>query len=209
MDFEENIGEGGSIDDDGGKVRMVGRMPLDPVADNPLVEPAVGMVWLYHREQAPQGRKFFTDELPDASAGWVDSPAAWVKQRYTAPEPVLKEREQPTECFRYHREHGAVRFWTNALPSEEDGWFDSPTKAAAWQEDAPAAPSLDPKAFDSLDAFMATYVETAVTADMNKKAAAKARKLGVQMYAQARHGMDLDMRKPLDVLAEEVRVREA
>ena len=175
------------------------------------IEQPVAQCWLYHPSEAPKGRRFYTDNLPDDPA-WVDTPSkfpGWKKDRLS-PEPDATEvRVEATECFYYHREHGAVRFWTNALPSEDEGWFDNPTAAKQWDPDKKAVQVwLSPKAFDTLDEFMAAYVEANVTDDMPPTKKGQARKQGLAEYALGKHAVELDLRKPVDVLAAEVRALE-
>ena len=168
----------------------------------------------YHPTLAPKGRRFWTDELPDEAEGWVDTPAKFpgFKQPYGRLDPDASPaaRDAPTECFRYHKDHGAKRFWTNELPREEDGWFDSPTKAANW---IPADLVIedtqpDPSGFTGFNAFMEAWCKAVLTDDMPPTKKAESKKEGIEAYVKAKHGIDIDRRKKLEDLVAEAEALE-
>lgn len=164
--------------------------------------PSLEKVSLYHPEIAPKGRTFYADE-PPSDAGWVDSPSKF--PNWKAPpedqEPYrLPPRDPPHETYRYHITQGGRVFMSDDLPSEAQGWFDSPTKAK----------TCDPESVvlreNSISNFVEDYLELHGTPGMSAKEIMRIKKLGLKKYAADLRGQDIDMRESYDDIVKQIEV---
>lgn len=173
-------------------------------------------VFRYHPQLAPKGQRFWSDDLPTGE-GWVDTPAKFPGYRNPG-DPVTSNsepaaRNAPTEHFRYHKVHGAKRFFSDAMPSQEDGWFDNPRDAGNWVEadlqvETEDAVAPDPSAYSAFDAFMEAWCGWAITDDLPPSRKAELKKEGIEAYARVRHNVDIDRRRKLEDLVAQVEALE-
>ena len=186
-----------------------------------LYDGQASQVWLYHHELAPKGRRFYTDE-PPAGDGWVDTPTKF--PGYQAPQDIVTistgppKREVPIETFRFHKVHGAKRFTLDDLPSEDSGWFDTPTAAAAWtgapdvvapEPEAAPAGIPDPLHFTTVDDYMDEYCRAGIDPDMPPAVKTSVRKEGLERYAMVKYHVSLDRRMRIEELLDRVKTLEA
>lgn len=156
------------------------------------------LVYLYHPTLAPKGRRFYTDELPDSEDGWVDTPAKF--PGYVKPEPVeldrLPQRPAAEPRWMYHSIEGGKVFMTDALPSEADGWFDTPARVHEWQP----GKSADREAANesALNAFMAAWVAERIKPEMAPTDKGAVKKAGIAAWALETHKATLDTSQRLD-----------
>ena len=186
-----------------------------------LYDGQASQTWLYHHELAPKGRRFYTDELPEGD-GWVDTPTKF--PGYQAPQDIVTistappKREDPIETFRYHKVYGAKRFLVDELPSEESGWFETPTEAAAWTgmpdvvapEPQPAPAGIpDPLHFTTVDEYMEEYCRLGIEPDMPPTVKGSVKKEGLERYAMVKYHVQLDRRMRVEELFARVQALEA
>ena len=183
----------------------------------------VHQVFLYHETDAPEGARFYSDDLPEADQGWVDNPNEFAS--YQGP-PVVKdagspERQERTKSWRYHPSLQAKLFWSDeALPPD---WYDTPTEArgatltVAVPEDEPpgepevteteivTAPMRTPgNSRPPLDAFMEQWEEDYVTDDMGPVEKTQKKKEGIAYYANFWHDKQVNQGQRMDQMIEEV-----
>jgi hypothetical protein len=118
--------------------------------------------------------------------------------------------------FRYHKELGAQVFDSDALPSESDGWFDSPKKAngavpvtASPSPPVPQAkPAPPPKTLPTLDEYMSSVAlkESHAGLSRDERRAAKARALAD--FAQMRYGAVIDTSGSLSEIVAQIEALE-
>lgn len=167
-----------------------------------MAEAAPDIVFRYHETLAPKGERFYSDQLPSEDEGWYDTPARFSNYRPNIHplDKVLEPREPPHECFRYHRHHPPQKFMSDALPSEDDGWFDSPAKCIDWEPSGQPVPAK----FQALDDFMSAWVKYTIVPDMDNIAKGKAKKDGLALWAREICGVEVDTTENLPALLERV-----
>lgn len=176
----------------------------------------------YHREHG--AHIFDSDNLPLQSDGWFDSPKKADLLRI--PQPIAAKFKPPvqpepaTKAVRYHRELGSREFDSDQLPSEADGWFDSPKKAAASgneamagvEPNAPAAFEPDPELSKlTFNEYMSRVVGQMkqTQPDLAPIYKANVKKEALMRYARGVYNLELDGNLRLPDLARMVEDAEA